>query len=447
MKKHYQKYCMNLTYVIISTSTFLFTSKAFAQEKITITPELSKQIIEKYQVEPFKIYPVTIKEVEYYPYVDGEILTNQYQIELRRLEKYKPAFDEYNNALKANSEKEQAIKTIFQNIDTFLASDEKYEIKEKLLIESQALADRYEIKVSIDDNRIKLQSFLNTPDTRHNTASTPQRQILIYEKDKRCSKSDLKIFQTEIQKIKISEPEKTNNYKWYLESEKELSTIQKTEIGRVLSDKLSKKSVYVIDEQSVDVNVLSGDFTKLPDNYMLTNKEIPNRFIKNQIFTEKDENYQNLGGSFDSFPIIKKSGTDELFYIMSDKFIGQLEIVLDAIKYKNLGNTTEYKTWKGKYIGLLQSAQTNVNSCNAIIKKHTYLNRIGQKLYDSDKFTKQEKISFNKNLDSLNEKLNQIGELESERKLLLYYNDKASNEDTLKSYNLSSYYNTTSRCY
>ncbi|TPG42026.1 hypothetical protein [Flavobacterium pectinovorum] len=273
MKKHYQKYCMHLTYAIISSSTFLFTTKTFSQEKLKITPEFSKQIIEKYQVESFKIFPVTIKAFE------------------------------------------------------------------------------------------------------------------------------------------------------------------------------DKSIIYVMSENPVELNVLSGDFIKLPDNYMLSNKEIPNRFMKNELFTEKNESYQNLGGTFDRFPIIKKISTDELFYVMSNKFMGQLEVETDQFNFKNLGNTVEYKTWKTKYLTLLQSAQTNVNTCNAIIKKHTYLNRLGQKRYDSDKFTKQEKLSFNKNLDSLNEKLKTIGDLEDNRDFLAFYNNKVSTVEATKSYALSSFYNSTSRSY
>ncbi|MFH6966895.1 hypothetical protein [Flavobacterium sp. FlaQc-28] len=444
MKKHYQKYCRHLTYVIISTSTFLFTTKTFSQEKLTITPELSKQIIDKYQVQTFKIYPVVIKEIDYKTYDTTQVLTAEYKRELKKLDQYKPAFDLYNNTLKENEEKKEAIKTILQNIDTFLASDEKHDIKEKLLIDSQTLADRYNIKVIAIDERMKLNDFIKTS---NNNQQTSTKNILIYEKGKRSSKNDLKTFQTEIQKIKIKEPEKTNDYRWYLESQKELSTIQKTETGKVLSDKISKKSVYVSGETPVELNVLSGDFIKLPDYYILINNEVEYKFVKNELITEKDDDYSTLRGDFDRFPIIKNSMTNELFYVTSNRFIGQLEIEINRANFQNIGNTAEYKTWRTNYLTLLQSAQTNVNACNVIIKKHTYLNRLGQKRYDSTTFTKQEKTSFNQNLDSLNEKLKKIGDLEDKRDFLAYYNDKASNEEATKSYTLSSFYSSTSRSY
>lgn len=264
---------MHFAYAIISTSTFLFPTKTFSQEKLTITPELSKQIIEKYQVEPFKIFPVTIEDVE------------------------------------------------------------------------------------------------------------------------------------------------------------------------------NKSITYVMAKNPVDLNVLSGDFIKLPDYYILINKEVEDKFVNNELITEKHENFSILKGDFDRFSIIKNSNTNQLFYVMSNRFIGQLEVEIDHANFKNMGNSAEYKTWKTKYLTLLQSAQTNVNTCNAIIKKHIYLNRLGQKRYDSDKFTKQEKLTFNKSLDSLNEKLKTIGDLEDKRDFLTFYNNKASNEEATKSYTLSSFYNSMSRSY
>lgn len=273
MKKHYQKYCTHFAYAIISISTFLFTTRTVGQEKLKITPELSKQIIEKYQVEPFKIFSVKIKETE------------------------------------------------------------------------------------------------------------------------------------------------------------------------------NKSMRYLMEENPINVDILSGDFIKLPDNYMLIEKDIEDKFIKNELITEKHENFETLKGYYDRFPILKKLGSNELFYVMSNRYIGQLEIEIDYVNFKNIGNSVEYKTWKINYLALLQSAQTNVNTCNAIIKKHTYLNRLGQKRYDSATFTKQEKVSFNKNLDALNEKLKKIGELEDERDFLDFYNNKISNAEATKSNNIFSFYSNTSRCY
>lgn len=424
--KDFAKICYVLLF-LISTKTLSQESQSF-----TITPELSKQIVEKYNLEEFKIYTVVSKEVEYYPYVDGEILTEDYKRGLKGLEIYKPGFDEYNNALKFSTEKKEAIKAISQNIDAFLSSDEKYEIKEKLLIDSQRFVDKYDIKVTLRSSNIN--------------SSVRERSIQLYESGKKTNKNDLNIFKEEIQKIIVQKPYETNEHRWYLELQDELSKTQKTETGRALSDKLSKKSVYVIENVPLNINILSGEFIELPEEYSLIQEDAIGKFAKNELITKSNEHY-NHRDEFSGFQIIKKSGTNEMYYIMSGMFTLGLRKMSESAKYQNIGNTAEYKAWKTKYVGLLQSAQINVNACNAIISKHTYLNRIGQKRYDSDTFTKQEKMSFNKNLDLLNDKLNQIGVLDDNGDFLQYYNDKASDQEALKSYTLSSYYSTTNRAY
>lgn len=442
MKKHYQKYCTHFAYAIISIFTFLFTTRTVGQEKISITPELSKQVIEKYHLEPFKIYPISIKEIEYKTYDTAQVLTKEYRTLSERLERYKPAFDLYNTTIQQNKEKQEAISTIKYNIENFLNSNDKYDVKEKLLIDSQTLADKYNIQVSVPDDRIKLNDFVKTS----NSSQQSLRNILIYEKGKRSNKNDLKTFQVEIQRIKITEPQKTNDYRYYLETLDEINKVPKTEIGKVLSDKIIKKSVYVLQDTPIDIDILSGEFIELSETYALMNESVKYKFAKNELFDQSNEHFNNQN-EFDGFPIIKKSDTNQLYYITSKQFLLQMKGVIEREKFKNLDKTSEYKSWKTKYISLLQSAQINVNTCNAIIKKHTYLNRLGQKRYDTETFSKQEKLTFNKNLDSLNEKLKMISDLEDDRDFLAFYNEKASDLDAVKSYGLSSFYNSTSKSY
>ena len=56
MKKHYQKYCRHLTYVIISTSTFLFTTKTFSQEDTSLS--ISEDICKYMKNKDLRIWPV-----------------------------------------------------------------------------------------------------------------------------------------------------------------------------------------------------------------------------------------------------------------------------------------------------------------------------------------------------------------------------------------------------
>ncbi len=146
-----------------------------------------------------------------------------------------------------------------------------------------------------------------------------------------------------------------------------------------------------------------------------------------------------------NYSFIKRAGTEEFYLIMTDNYFVSIKHEMDKRNYQNMGTTVEYKNWKTKYVGLLQSAQLNVNTCKAIIQKHTYLNRLGQKMYDSTTFTQQERTTFNKNLDSLSSKLGQISDLEYQSNFYSYYNEKATINESAVSFNLSTFYNTTGR--
>lgn len=107
----------------------------------------------------------------------------------------------------------------------------------------------------------------------------------------------------------------------------------------------------------------------------------------------------------------------------------------------------EYKIWKSKYEKTILVAEGNVNRCEAIIKKHTFKNAFGEKLYDSSDFTESEKKVFNQNLDLLEKHNDELGKLEDDKKFYNYWNDTVSIEKSTSSYRLSSYFNSKSKAY
>lgn len=113
--------------------------------------------------------------------------------------------------------------------------------------------------------------------------------------------------------------------------------------------------------------------------------------------------------------------------------------------YKRISTDTDYIKWKGNYENLLVSANKNVTICNAIINKHSFRNIFGEKLYDSSTFSNDEKKRFNQSLDILNSKIEQIKILEENNKFYMYWNDNASIEESVKSFNLSNFYYNTNR--
>lgn len=326
---------------------FLISTKALSQEhySFTITPELSKQMVEKFQPLAVKIYPVSFKEIDYHGYDTLQVITNSYKILSEELEEYRPAYDLYTSDMTFYSGKQEAIKTIIKNIDYFLSTDDKKEIKDIVMLESQNLADKYKIKVTTVDNRIKLQSFLNTADTRNNTANPPERNVLLYEKGRPANKNDLKIFREDIQKIRLVEPRMTYEYQQYIKYSDRLLETPKTETGKVLSDKISKRSTYMIDENQIDLNTFSGTFIELPEKYVRVGSDYQNKFVKNELIIDNDD-YHNGGNRIEKCPIIKKIGTEDLYYVQSTDYVTELSRIQREQELLDIVHKLGYKEYK-----------------------------------------------------------------------------------------------------
>ncbi|MDT0648425.1 hypothetical protein RM545_17165 [Zunongwangia sp. F260] len=116
-------------------------------------------------------------------------------------------------------------------------------------------------------------------------------------------------------------------------------------------------------------------------------------------------------------------------------------------EWKAMPTNPDYKQWKAKYEKALALAQANVDKCEAIIKKYTFRNAFGEKLYDSSDFSEAHKKVFNQNLELLGKHNNEIGNLENEKTYYYYWNEAASIEKSTTSYRLSSYYNNKSKVY
>jgi len=437
MKKQIQKICNSLSIALIVLSS---QSKLIAQERYTLDNETLSVIQKNYPNQSFKIYPVISKETEYYPLVSGEVNTKEYETLLGLKSKYKPEYDKYKSDKVKDSVYRLAIQNIIYNIDKYLNSKDKLDFKEKYLIDAQSLADKHNIVITGQNNSLFAKQL-----NEHGIIKNDDKEFVLYNGKKVSSKKDIDFYRKELQKIKTPSIEISYGAKNYLKLLDEEKTINKTEIGQVRSDTKSKKSKYYIIETPLEVNILIGNLEKLPNEYYLITEDVKDKYQKNELTTENklyNENYKT-----DRFSIVQKIGTDEMYYIMSDQFLFQIGKEAEKKRYMNMSNSTEYKAWKTKYLGLLASAQTDVNSCKSIISKHTYKNIYGEKLYDSSTFSSQEKATFNKNLEQLERKLQEIKELEKNKELYHYYNDKASIEDSVKSYNLSTFFNETNRVY
>lgn len=426
---------------IFGVLLLLISTKSLSQEKIQITPELSKTIIDdKLNVQSFNVYRVTTKEIEYYPYVEAQVNTMEYNSLLGGLAEYKPAYDKYLKDKYNDSIKRSDLRGVVSSIDIYLSSKDKSDIKDEILIKAQAISDKYNIEIKGENT-----GFLAKQVNDYGRMSGEIKTFKLHNGKKSSSKKDIEFYKSELLKMNFQNVELTGGAYRYTRLLEEENAIQKTELGEVLSDKTSKKLVNVIIENPVDISTISGEFTQLPDSYSLILENVENKYVKNELTKEFEESNEKVYSK--RYNIIKKTNSDESYYIMSDQFLFQIKNEIERKRYLNMSNDAEYKTWKAKYLSLIQSAQTNINTCKAIIAKHTYLNRRGEKMYDSNTFTSQEKITFNKNLDTLELKNKQIRELENNKDLYLYYTDKATFEEIAKSFHLSNFFNTTNYSY
>jgi hypothetical protein len=307
LKKHQFK--MQQYSKLLSILFFILSISVNAQvvNLVKINPEISKKIIENKNIN-FNIFTVSFKEVDFPIYEIGEVPSKQYKIELEKLEKLKTHFDDYQNEYNLAKEKYKEINSISTKIIDYLNSKEKYDSKVNYLIEAQKIVSKYDLASEFRTDNIYM----------------PTKIIILYNKNKRTSKSDLEYYKDDyINKIRFKAPEESYKYKEYIWKLDKLNAMSKTESGMVLSTKTKKKQIYIIkDTLSVDYKKISGEFSIVGDQFRAALVDIPNELIKNQIV---NSNNYNLNLLTDPYPLIKKNDSDEYFYIMNNEFLSELK--------------------------------------------------------------------------------------------------------------------------
>lgn len=306
---------------------FLITSKVSAQE-VKITPELSKKTIEEHGVNDFDVFPVKYKEIEYRKLLNGEVMSNYYKQLLDELEEYKPGYDYY-------VQQQNDLKKCIANIDKFLESDEKYDVKEQYLKEVQSIADKYKITVIGKDDRF-ISKFRARSSYGHDR-ELKDIQVYAFMDGKRTSKNDAKSFKDGL--IEVMELQSTNEYaiySAYVNLTERLKKVPKTQPGKVLSDEISKRFAYIVEGNSIGIENLSGNFTILAGNFTLQKEDFQDKRVKNELVQE---------GDYKAYPIIQRVGTDEFYYITSNYFlqyVSSAQFLNDVVALVNKAGYKEY---------------------------------------------------------------------------------------------------------
>lgn len=216
-----------------------------------------------------------------------------------------------------------------------------------------------------------------------------------------------------------------------------LLKIQEARLGK---RKTEEENTKIIDSYESSLKVINTLFEKRLTDY----RNYRDEWIKylKAVKLEHDQ-YLAKEESDRKAEIIEKEKRDSIAQIESEK---------ERIKYQNIGNTTEYKSWKIKYLAILKSADGNKLIINNIEIKHSFRNRLGNKVWDPKSLNKQEKLTYNNNLDAISKKLDAIKnlqEIEGNSSFLNYY-ENINLDDIIKGdelWNLSSYYNNHEKLY
>lgn len=125
-------------------------------------------------------------------------------------------------------------------------------------------------------------------------------------------------------------------------------------------------------------------------------------------------------------------------------------------KTKEVLNSAEYKNWKEKYISIINLADANILVINNLEKKYSFTNNFGNKVWDANRFSKQDKLTYNNNYEAIGKKLDAVRELQKlgdNEKYLNYYENSVISAQTngstkgVELYNLSQYYNNHEKLY
>lgn len=208
----------------------------------------------------------------------------------------------------------------------------------------------------------------------------------------------------------------------------------------------TKYNLKFIEKDTVLVSgytAIENDYLNLNGTYKVMDAFYQKYGSKNQYLLK--ENIKNINLELNSFYIMKN--LNERSYILMQNIDSKEYILCNnslLYEYENTKSdddlkkfNEDYLVWKTKYLELSKSAKNNVAICNSIIKRNTFINALGQSVWNSDKVSKKDKIDFNNNYDLISEKLIKLGDLERERKFYNHYLDNTKDKEGIDVYAIS----------
>ncbi|ENA1795686.1 hypothetical protein ABF176_002533, partial [Flavobacterium psychrophilum] len=183
----------------------------------------------------------------------------------------------------------------------------------------------------------------------------------------------------------------------------------------------------------------------LIENFFEKSDEIDLYILKENL---KSKNLENNGfleviNPSEGYRILLQNIETKQYFVCKYSFLYEYEKTKSDVELKKFNDG--YIAWKTKYNELTKSGTINMNNCNAITKKYSFVNVFGNTVLNASKIPKQEKVIFNNNYDKINEKLLEIGILERERDFLGKFVDNVKENEGLDVYKLSLYVSNVSK--
>ncbi|GAK99685.1 hypothetical protein JCM19314_3730 [Nonlabens ulvanivorans] len=408
---------------------FSFVSFAlFAQSHYELTPTRTKEAMvkETYQPKIYKLENVGIKTVRY----DTVQVKNPRYIELTEAieDKRKAMIDARTKFEKSN--KVQTWKNgIYQNINAFKSQSGSFKKKKQLLIDAQSFADSLGLNwfiyprsfsEKIEHKKMRVEGSLD----RHLTQYSNELFRQVGESrdfDDSSYRRDIK----ELENLLSSTPNTTDKLQ-------ESSTT-------------GKRSALLVNGKIEDISSLSGTFHYTSYNDIVVFEEDFDKYAKNEVVNKNDiwvGGYSKHTITLGDLMVNDDTGEQ---YLAPSGFLFNYGVDTMEKTMAEMASNPDYIIWKRDYENALRESQSNIDKCEAIIKKHTFKNAFGEKIYDSSDFSENEKNTFNKNLESISNRRRVIRELEDNSEYYNFWVDSVSEERASWSYSIAVYFRSKSK--
>lgn len=318
----------------------LIPSKSQAQSTLSLNPERVYEAIEKSHSGDLKGYLVKYKEVSYHPMIEGNLQSDEYKSIQEQLQRQKPAYDDYRKLFVADSTGRDNVANILKNIDLYLSSNEKSDVKDKYLIEAQSIADRQNLQIQGPDNGL-IATVLTQANQQKST-----KTYRLHNGKKPASNKEIEYYRSQVQSIKFDKVRMPYTAEAYLELLAKSKSIPKTVKGKVQSQETLSKNVLFVDKEATYAD-FSGDFKILPERYVLVLQDAENQFLKNELLI-----YDNSYGSnsfTQPYPLMQKVGTEDFYFITSDEFYRYLSAQDSKAELLTMVHKLGYKEYDDGY--------------------------------------------------------------------------------------------------